>query len=193
MAIELMATPPSNLTEEQLENYVETPAVIKRGEHLKIRAKNYENIASDVMLEMYNNGSIETYCRIKIDATYTPENSTEKKPCGNDWFKLALWNGEEHVFITDFPYDENDPNTWVFNETDGYYYFGTRENTTYDLIPLGVRLSKNVADYIYLSENANPEILGAQVNIVLILEGIQTTNDAYIHEWGINTHLLSQE
>lgn len=190
MSIQIMATPPSDLDEEELENYVETPAVIKRGEYLKIRAKNYEDNVEDVLLEIYNGGTISTYCRIKVKATYIPENSTEEKDCGDDWFKLALWDGEDYVFITDFPYDEN---TWVFNESDGYYYHGTKAGDTYNLIPLDARLSKNVADYIYLSETADSEILGAEVSIVLILEGIQTTNDAYIHEWDINTHLLDNE
>ena len=61
------------------------------------------------------------------------------------------------------------------------------------MIEIGVRRSKYIADYLYLSETADPEMLGAQVKIVLIMEGIQTTNDAYIHEWNINTHLLDNE
>lgn len=193
MSIQIMAVPPSGLTEEELEDYVDVPADVKRGDYLKIRALNYEDIVSDVMLEMYNNGSVETYCRIKIDATYTPQGGSDEIPCGNDWFKLAMWDGDDYVFITDFVYDENNPNAWVFNETDGYYYFGTESGGTYSLIPLGVRRSKNVADYIHLSNTADASILGASIRINITLEGIQTTNNAYIQEWGINTHLLDNE
>ena len=76
-------------------------------------------------------------------------------------------------------------------KADGYYYFGTKttdeqtQTTTITLREVPAGEGREMADYIYLSEDADPEILGSSVNIILTLEGIQTKNNAHQTEWGI--------
>ena len=77
-------------------------------------------------------------------------------------------------------------NGWFYHN--GYYYYGTKTTsvetgTTIALTEVSAYGGQVVADYIYLDENAGSVIFGSSVKIILTLESIQTTNNAYVSVW----------
>ncbi|MBQ7880478.1 MAG: hypothetical protein IJ358_01375 [Clostridia bacterium] len=153
---------------------------ITRGGYAQITAKNVSDQTRNIMLKMANiNGTVGAYCRIKIDATYTPAGSTEIKQCEDGWVQLAM----EQTLIT--------LGDWC--EYNGYYYYGSKTTTTtdgvttttFELTELSKKGGVDVANYLYLSPESSTELYDATLSIIVRLEAIQTTNNACEHEWGI--------
>ena len=166
---------------------------IKRGEYTSILALGKEEDELAITLRMSNSGdaSVPAFCRLKIEATYTPLNGTETE-CDPGWIQLALGNEASKELIT-----ERSTNGWFYDEYTGYYYFGemytNNGSPVVELFELGEGQSLAVANYIYLDSSAPSEIIGATVNITLKLEGVQTTNDAYKQAsvWGVNWEIIN--
>ncbi len=166
---------------------------VKRGGYAEILALDKEGDQVAVRLQVSNSGnnaSVSAFCRLKIEASYTPVNGTETQ-CDPGWIQLALGDSANKTLITEF-----DEYSWFYDEYTGYYYCG--EMISGDGIPkvklfkLTVGQSIPIANYIYLDNSAPSEIMGASINITLKLEGVQTTNEAYKQAsvWGLNWQLI---
>lgn len=167
---------------------------LKRGEYTPLTALDKNGDSKTVKLQIYNymgtnpeapEATVGAYCRLKINATYTPEGGTETE-FSQEWIKLSLNINSNDIFITELARYQY--RGWVY--LDGYYYFGqttTNFETGKDYIQLhqlSVGGGQLVADKIYLSPQATSVLFGAEVKITLTLEGIQTTNGAYNTKWG---------
>ena len=131
----------------------------------------------DSILELENiNGTVPIYCRIKIEAMYTPKGEEIAVDCGEQWVQLAFKNGAGNPKLIS-------NNGWFYN--DGYYYYGTDNGSTKTLRTIGARSGLVIANYIYLSEDVDAEIYGGAISIVLTAEAVQTTNNAYQAVWGV--------
>ncbi len=169
---------------------------LKRGECTAI-ATNKGNLK----LEVYNRNNedltiVSAYCRIQIQASYIPAGGKEadRVYCKDEngwfqWFQLASKTGtDENGKNTYSLITEKDINSWFYK--DGYYYLGTKEydydleKDVYSFVEITPGGGIEVADYIYMSPDADAEMLGATVNIVVKLEAIQANNKAYESMWG---------
>ena len=159
---------------------------LKRGQYSQLTATDKFGDTINLKLQVANSGedaSVPAYCRIKIEAKYTPNGGTATD-CGDDWIQLALNDGEDNTLITEF-----DQNGWFYDETTKYYYYGEKTGSvsspkiTLREIPAGE--SRVLAERIYLSNNASAEMLGAEVKIMLKLEGVQSANKAYQSVWNV--------
>ena len=158
---------------------------LRRGEFLEIKEAAKTDSDVGLKLKIANiTGTVGAYCRVSIDAKYTPKNSTTPVDCPVGWIQLALdtnlTDTTDPVLIT------NSGNWCLYN---GYYYYGatsgTGENITLSLTALAAKSGVDVANFIYLSPDASAEIFGSTLSIVLTLEAVQTTNNAYKTVWGI--------
>lgn len=156
---------------------------LKRGEYTTIKARTKdddENESSNIVLAMSNVGAnVGAYCRIKLTATYTPKGSSTPINCDADWIQLVYSSKSSNKLIT-----ETD---WFYYE--GYYYYGEQLTSksgavvSRTLTELERSSTIAIANSLYLSTDASPAMFGASVNIVLTLEGVQTTNEAYRQVW----------
>ena len=124
--------------------------------------------------------TVASYCRIKIDASYTPSGSDTSKPCGDQWIQLAYkGSGTSIKLLTQ--------NGWFYH--DGYYYWGngTTKQLSEFWIASGER-TVNIADYLYLAPTVDADVFGSSISIKLKVEAIQTTNGAVSDPggWGVN-------
>ncbi len=144
--------------------------------HLQTKDKSDQNI--DITLQVDNRGTVDAYCRIKITATYVPLSGGNALTCEDGWLKLYLNNADTFnadMAITDLG--------WTYYN--GYYYYGSVSGTDLSLTPVTKGNGEMLANYIYLDKDAPSKILGATVNIVVTLEAVQTTNDAYKSVWNL--------
>lgn len=131
----------------------------------------------DSILELENiDATVPIYCRIKIEAKYTPKGEETPIDCGEQWVQLA------------FKYGAGNPklisnNGWFYDN--GYYYYGTDNGSTKTLSTIGARNGLVIANYIYLSDEVDAEIYGGAISIVLTADAVQTTNMAYQSVWGV--------
>ncbi|MFQ6724092.1 MAG: hypothetical protein ACLRFE_01985 [Clostridia bacterium] len=156
---------------------------LTRGAYVPIQTRDYTGSSQNVRLEVSNlNANASAYCRISISAKYTPQNSETEYTCPEGHLTLAFDYDGEMMFLEDL-------GIWFYDN--GYYYYGQVEQddegnpvkTLYELSPSSGLV---VADHLYLSEDANPNILGASIRILITLEGVQSTYDAYKSVWGVN-------
>lgn len=146
----------------------------------KILALNDDNSTEEIDLWIENtDATVPAYCRIKIEASYTPSDAGESKPCGEQWIQLA-YKGENSnpILLTS--------RGWFYHN--GYYYYGNTSTKalTEFWIEGGIDTIL-IADHLYLSPTANADIFGSQVSITLTVEAIQTTNGAVSDPagWGV--------
>ena len=132
----------------------------------------------DSVLELENkDATVAIYCRIKIDATYTPKDEEVQVNCGEQWIQLAYKYGASNPKLI-----SNDG--WFYDN--GYYYYGTDNGASKTLSPIDARSGLVVANYIYLSADVDAEIYGGAMSIVLTAEAVQTTNNAYQSVWDVS-------
>ena len=158
---------------------------LKRGNFTDIIATDINNKEASRLLEVANindDDGVGAYCRIKISATYTIEDA-EPETCEDGWIQLALKMGN------------NDPklitsNGWFFYN--GYYYYGKQTTdpdgnvTKRQLTSLSSGGGLALANYLYLSSDSPASMLGAKVEIILTLEGVQDSHGAYKSAWEID-------
>ena len=147
------------------------------GEFSKIQTLTQgQNSMRDLVLELVNiDATAPIYCRIKIDATYTPKGETDSIECDEQWVQLAYDNGNgTPKLISD--------NGWFYYE--GYYYHGSADTKTLEELDAAEGLV--VANYIYLSSNIGTDVYGGSISISLIGEAVQATSDAYQDVWGVD-------
>ena len=166
---------------------ISTDGGIKRGEYTPIKAilpqegANGEPQFANLQLGMSNdfNATVGAYCRIQIVAQYTPQGSSTAIDCEDGWVQLGI----NSKLITE--------NGWF--EDNGYYYCGRVDTsdsegniTKATLTEVSSGTAELVANQIYLSPDASAELLGSNLSITLILDGVQTTNGAYGQVWDVN-------
>lgn len=142
-----------------------------RGGYTQIKARDINNNIKNIKLKISNFGTTGAYCRIKITGTYLDKNN-EQKVCEDGWLQLALSDDDSYDLITE--------NGWTYYN--GYYYYGADINS---LTELSRNSGLTVADYLYLSSTSSADVYGATLNIVLTLEAVQSSNNAYKSVWNL--------
>jgi len=158
---------------------------LRRGGFIEIKEEGKTDAQPGLKLKIANiTGTVGAYCRVKIDVKYTPKNTTTVKTCPVGWIQLALDND-----LTDTTDPEliTDSGNWcLYND---YYYYGELTTSggtpTLDLTALAAKSGVDVANFIYLSQDADADIFGASLSITLTLEAVQTTHDAYKSVWNL--------
>lgn len=153
-----------------------TAEELDAGEFSKIQAptQDQSSMRDSVLALMNNNATVPIYCRIKIEATYTPKGETNAIDCGAQWVQLAYDSGNGNAkLITN--------NGWFYDN--GYYYYGNA--STKKLQSINVNNGIIVANRIYLSADVGADIYGGAMSITLTGEAVQTTNNAYQSVWSV--------
>ena len=137
-----------------------------------------EGVMQKIALGISNkDATVSAYYRLKIDARYTPEGETESKECGEKWIELAYDTESGGI-------DFLEGGDWFYD--DGYYYCGTDDGTTKTLTAIDAGEDKLIANYICLGFNIDVDVYGSSMSIVLTIESVQTTNNAYRSVWGVD-------
>lgn len=170
---------------------------LQRGDYTPIKGvlpKEDEDAADEYInlsLGMSNiDATVDAYCRIQIVAKYTPKNTSTVKDCTPGWVQLALNSAVITQKVENQQANTTTEKGWF--EHNGYYYYGTAtKDSEGDIISATLKSlpateTMPIANQLYLAGDAGNEILGSSMSITLILEGVQTTNNAYQAVWGVD-------
>lgn len=176
---------------------IDSTTPLKRGEYTSIKAllpKDNEEDADkfiDLSLAMSNvDATVGAYCRIEIVAKYIINNTETEQDCNAGDVQLAL----NSSLITKIQVNEVTGESYEFGwfEDNGYYYYGNATKdadgniTSATLKELTSGATTLIANQLYLSPNANADMLDSSMTIMLTLEGVQTTNEAYKSVWEVD-------
>lgn len=170
---------------------------LQRGQYTSIKSllpkENEEDDDEfiDLSLAMSNvDATTSAYCRIEIIAKYTLNNAPSTQyDCDDGTVQLALNDSLITQVQVNEVSGERYESGWF--EHNGYYYYGNATKdvdgniTRATLKELSVGETKLIANQLYLSTNADAEMLGASMTIMLTLEGVQTAHDAYKTVWQV--------
>lgn len=180
----------TNLFNDTSSILISGDTTLTRGEFSPIQATDNKGDTYALKLQMANfGGTVDAYCRLKIEATYTPLNGTAT-PCDPGWIQLGLDIYNQKTLITDIDYNIHGMYGWFYDQYTNSYYYGTKttegNNDVINLQVLPKNESRLIVDQIYLSNEASSALLGSNISIKLTLEGVQSTNAAYKTVWGVN-------
>lgn len=142
---------------------------LKRGAYTQIQAEG-QSATSLRLNYMEETGTLPSYCRIKLTATYV-NSLGETKDC-SQYITLANYSNSTYTKL------ENST-SWKYEN--GYYYYKTSSGLT----KLENETVILVAGYLYLDGSVNADIFGASVTITLTAEVAQVANAGYKSVWGI--------
>ena len=154
-----------------------TAEELDAGEFSKIQAptQDQSSMRDSILALLNNDATVPIYCRVKIEASYTPRDETEPVECGSQWVQLAYDSGNGNAKLIS-------NNGWFYD--DGYYYYGN--GSTKKLQAINAKNGIIVANRIYLSPDVDADVYGGAMSITLIGEAVQTTNNAYQSVWGVS-------
>lgn len=150
---------------------------LKRGKATKIQCTDKSGNPRDVYLTMRNeNGNVDVYCRIKIEATYINKQGQEVD--FSQYLRLVnnVGTAETPTYV-----DIASGATAYWTYENGYYYYKTASTGKMKTVYVGDMI--NVAEYIFLDSASSVDMYGADVNIKLTLQAVQSSHDAYTSEW----------
>ncbi len=187
----------SSLFDEVQSIVIDPQTSLKRDEYTSIKAllpKEKENDADEfanLSLAISNvNATASAYCRIQIEAKYIINNTSTEVDCADGVIQLAL----NSAVITKTQVNEVTGEIYQTGwfEDDGYYYYGNAVKdedgniTSATLKELTAGETTLIANQLYLAHNAEAQMLGSSVSIVLTLQGVQSTNQAYKSVWEVD-------
>lgn len=150
-------------------NTIALKSNLKRGNYTEIQGETGSPIRLMVSYEE-ETGELASYCRLKLTATY--QNSSGQPQDCSQYITLANKSGNLFTKLEDSA-------NWRYEN--GYYYYKNDSG----LIKVENENAISVANYLFLSGEANADIFGASINITLTVEVAQVANEGYKSVWRI--------
>lgn len=147
---------------------------LQRGQPTHIQCvKSGESKPSEIFLGVNTSGSTTTvYCRIKLVATYINDAGATVDFSDDITPKHKYYSTGEEI---------RDVTAW---KKDGGYYYYRSSPTAKALMTIDRNSTIRFANYLYLSEDCDADLLGRAATVSITVEAVQSSKEATKALWG---------